>query len=130
LLKENKSTRSSIKNFHLLFVNDVVVIRTITFYTTNTHIVYAIYVNGGKIGVSISARREEKREMEEKRERERKDYNTIATTSTPFCHHSLHFPVLCTEKERCIEQHIRNAEQYNDYHINKRVTRHKRLPLS
>jgi len=68
LLKENKSTRSSIKNFHLLFVNDVVVIRTITFYTTNTHIVYAIYVNGGKIGVSISARREKWR----RRERERK----------------------------------------------------------
>jgi len=77
LLKENKSTRSSIKNFHLLFVNDVVVIRTITFYTTNTHIVYAIYVNGGKIGVSISARREEKREMEEKREREKEKTITL-----------------------------------------------------
>ena len=59
--------------------------------------------------------------LEREREREKKVYNTIAITSIPFCHHSLHFPVLCTEKKRRV--HRRDAEQYNHYHINERVTR-------
>lgn len=62
--RREKSKRSSIKKFDSPFVNDVVIIRTITFYTTNTRIVYTYICKRGKIGVSISARRAKEREKE------------------------------------------------------------------